>query len=144
MGKVGLLTLLIIIVLGCEQPASHDVVIENNSDHNIWLITQNSSNFSFNTGDSFLLLSQSEFVFNDFLIDGSLDQFDQQCGLLGYTIDTLNTVVQDSGAIQLTLDLYQSSNWTYNVIEPAKKGLGSTKKGGHSECRLIIQQQHIK
>lgn len=119
----------------CDPGTEYDQVIENNSRYDILVMVNNSLDYVNRTyeSDSFLVAKHSVVSIYKHLSLGTLEQF-ENCEIYA---DSLTAKIQNFDSLKLTLDINNTSNWTYSIFEV--KG-----RGGVCECRIEIKDENIE
>jgi hypothetical protein len=126
---------LLFLLVSCDPSVRYDRIIQNDSNHGIWIISPDSINscqsISF---DSILIPSNTTHKLETYSeIAGLLSQF-ENCNHI--CTDTLDTRITTNDSLKLNVGL-ESANplWEYRIIKPGKAGV--------CECRLTITDTDI-
>ncbi|BDS11181.1 hypothetical protein [Aureispira anguillae] len=127
------------LLVSCDPSVTYTKVIENNSDHDIWLINRDSTLSCVELRDSVLLSSHSIFELHiESDIGGSLRSY-ESCPLSVSEwicpIDTIDTRIDGIDSLNVAFTIEENSNWQYSITKPGQNG--------KCECRLVINQGDI-
>lgn len=129
------LLLFSMIFCACDQSTQHRKVIINNSDHDLVIVTRNTSaDIVGYVSDSIFVGRHSRTAIFDMRQISRLKDY-KSCSAFA---DTLQAIIVGNNSLHLTLDLTDRSNWNYFTKQ---KEIGG---GGECECQIGITNSDIQ
>ena len=129
---------MVFVLSSCDPGIIYNRVIENNSDHDlkVYIYRNNVSKPQeyYYEKDSFLINRHENISIAKWNSIGQASEF-ENCDTYA---DSIVVKVVDSKTLRLTLNLNERANWTFRRI---KKSL---QDGGECECRIILNNNHIR
>ncbi len=121
-----------VLLSSCDPGVSYERIIENNSSHDIWIITGNNDHPGF-TQDSFSISTNSEMVISSYDFLGQTSDF-EDCEMVD---SSLVGGIVGNEALSISKDLNSASSWSFSVLKRTSMG------GGDCECRLKLSDADI-
>ena len=128
-------TLSFICLSSCEPSTTYRRIIDNESDKDIWIYTNDTTPGVYLFQDSVLIPAKSDFTYMDITLISSVSEY-SDCPTFG---SDLSHRIDDNDSLGLTKDL--NEEWNYIFEKQLEKKIGG---GGECSCTIHIKNSDIE